>query len=189
MANLAPDRFFDRISAIDVHADLLDRGLTCALLDIDNTIRSRADRMVPPDVRAWLDGTREAGVDLCLLSNNYHKNVPELAAELNLPYIYKALKPLPFGYRAAMRKMHAESRNTVVIGDQLGTDILGARLLGLHAYLVAPLASQDARYALLFRKMEQRLIRRTKERSGAGNAEPEGAPAFARSERSREESQ
>ena len=177
MANLAPDRFFDRISAIDAHADLLDRGLTCGLLDIDNTIRSRADRMVPPDVRAWLDGTRAAGVDLCLLSNNYHKNVPELAAELNLPYIYKALKPL-----------HAESRNTVVIGDQLGTDILGARLLGLHAYLVAPLASQDARYALLFRKMEQRLIRRTKERSGAGNAEPEGAPAFARSERSREES-
>lgn len=189
MAGLGPVRFFDRISDIDAHADLLDCGLTCALLDIDNTIRSRADGLVPPDVRVWLDSTRAAGVDLCLLSNNFHQNVPKLAAELDLPYIYKAMKPLPFGYQAAMQKMQANSRNTVVIGDQLGTDILGARLLGLRAFLVAPLAAQDARYAALLRKAEQRLVRRAKERAGAGSPEPEGAPAFARSERSQEESQ
>lgn len=187
MAGLGPDRFFDRISDIDVHADLMDCGLTCALLDIDNTIRSRADGLVPPDVRTWLDGTVAAGVDLCLLSNNFHQNVPKLAAELDLPYVYKALKPLPFGYQTAMRKMQANPRNTVVIGDQLGTDILGARLLGLHAYLVAPLALQDAGYAVLLRKMERRLVSRAKERSGTGSPEPEGAPAFARSERSQEE--
>lgn len=189
MADLGPDRCFDRISDIDVHADLLDCGVTCALLDIDNTIRSRADGLVPPDVRRWLESTRTAGVGLCLLSNNFHRNVPELAAELELPYIYKALKPLPFGYQAAMRSMHAAARNTAVIGDQLGTDILGARMLGLRAYLVAPLAPCDAWYAALLRKAERRIMQRSKPESDTGGAEPEGAPAFARPKRSQEDPQ
>lgn len=189
MVDLAPDRCFNRISDIDVHSDLLDCGITCALLDIDNTIRLRADGKVPPDVCRWLKNTQEAGVGLCLLSNNFHRNVPELAAELELPYVYKALKPLPFGYQAAMRNMHVAARNTVVVGDQLGTDILGARMLGLRAYLVAPLSPCDVWYAAWLRKVERRIVQRSKPESVPGGAEPEGAPAFVRSERSQEDLQ
>ena len=51
MALLRPDRFFSGITSIDVKADLLDCGLTCALLDMDNTIVSRETHDVPQDVR------------------------------------------------------------------------------------------------------------------------------------------
>lgn len=49
-----PDRYFSRISAIDIERDLLGCGLTHALLDIDNTVRARDTGCVPRDVGMWL---------------------------------------------------------------------------------------------------------------------------------------
>ena len=75
MAVLQPDRYFSRISHIDVAHDLRERGLDTVLLDIDNTLRSRADGRVPADAQAWLDRCAEAGIRVCLFSNNWHENV------------------------------------------------------------------------------------------------------------------
>lgn len=183
MAGLGPTRVFDRISDIDLRADLLDRGLTCALLDIDNTIRSRVDGQVPPDVRSWMAHVRRAGVSLCLLSNNFHSNVPRLAAELDIPYVYRAVKPLPFGYNRALQLMGVPRSAAVMVGDRLGTDILGARLLGMQAYLVAPLAGQAVRTAAF----EQVFGAARTEPRGALGAESEQGSAFTRTDRAADE--
>lgn len=180
MGSWTPDRYFDRISSIDIEHDLCERGLTCALLDIDNTLRSRADGLVPADVRTWLAEARMCGISVCLLSNNLHRNVFELAADLEVPCLGKALKPLPFGFLRAMRQMGAARSETVVIGDQVWTDVVGAKWLGLTAYLVAPLADVDLWYTQLIRKLEARLKGR---RSKTG--EGEAAPAFTKTSASR----
>lgn len=169
-----PDRVFDRISHIDIVNDLLRQGLTGALLDVDNTIRSRADGRVPPDVRAWLQQAQEAGVQLCILSNNWHEDVPRLAAELGLPYVHKAVKPLPFGYRAALRKIARSCDQTVMIGDQLYTDIVGAHAAGMQAYLVGPLSSADLWYA----KALRRIAHPARPEKAGRNHAPETEPAF-----------
>lgn len=174
----APNRVFDRISDIDIAHDLLGCGLTCALLDVDNTIRSRADGQVPPDVRAWLERARRAGVRLCILSNNWHENIPQLAAELNLPYVYKAVKPLPFGYLAALRMMACSCEHAVMIGDQLHTDIAGARAVGMKAYLVGPLSSADLWYAKVLRRVFGPAKPTDPERTRVPEREP--VPAFVR---------
>ena len=158
MGILQPDRCFARLSRIDVDADLRAAGLSTVLLDIDNTLRSRADGKVPPDARWWLARCRDAGVGVCLLSNNWHGNVFDLASELELPIVAKAMKPLPPGYLAAMRAMRSRARCTVVVGDQLFTDIVGARLLGLRSYLVAPLGKVDLPHMALLRTVERALV-------------------------------
>jgi HAD superfamily phosphatase (TIGR01668 family) len=155
MGLLKPDAWFSRISEIDVERDLCARGLRTVLLDIDNTLRSRADGEVPADARAWLARCRQADVRVCLLSNNWHANVFGLATELDLPIIAKALKPLPGGYIVALHTMDARARETVVVGDQLFTDIVGARVLGLRAYLIAPLAEVDLPHMVLLRHVER----------------------------------
>ena len=86
MALLTPDRYFSRISAIDIERDLLGCGLTHVLLDIDNTVRARDTGCVPRDVGMWLGRAREAGVGFCLLSNNWHADVYQFAGELDLPH-------------------------------------------------------------------------------------------------------
>ena len=82
MPLLVPDRYFARLTCINVQRDLLDQGYSAVLLDIDNTVRSRETDSVPADVRDWLDCARKAGLKLCLLSNSWHESAFRFSAEL-----------------------------------------------------------------------------------------------------------
>lgn len=128
------------------------------LLDIDNTIRSRESGEVPRDAGLWLAQARDAGISFCLLSNNWHSNVREFAAELDLPIVAKACKPLPFSYVKAMRKLGASRKESVSVGDQLFTDVVGAHIVGMQAYMVLPLAEVDLKHTLALRNLERGFI-------------------------------
>ncbi len=166
MSLFEPDRYFSRISAIDIRVDLVAQGVAAVLLDVDNTIRSRADNSVPKDVRLWLEKLRAENIKACLLTNNFHANVFDLAKELDLPIVAKALKPLPKGYVRAAKLLGVNRRDTVMIGDQISTDIVGAHLVGMRAFLVCPLVEEDLRHTVVLRGIERIFIARRK---------PEGA--------------
>ena len=73
MPFVSPDKYFSRITRINVERDLLASGLRFVLLDIDNIILTRDTREIPADVREWLDRAQAAGIAFCLLSNNWHE--------------------------------------------------------------------------------------------------------------------
>ncbi|MEF2735912.1 MAG: gamma-glutamyl-gamma-aminobutyrate hydrolase family protein, partial [Bifidobacterium choerinum] len=62
---------------------------------------------VPADVLEWLLRAEAAGVTFCLLSNNWHHGVHELAAAFGWPLVAKAVKPLPPAFAIALRKVGA----------------------------------------------------------------------------------
>lgn len=168
MGFFEPDRFFSRLSRVDIQADLLRRGYRYVLLDIDNTILTRDTHEVPHDVGMWLGQARDAGITFCLVSNNWHESVYALAEQLDLPIVAKAIKPLPFAFHRALKKIGAPKAQTVVIGDQLITDVFGAHFYGMPAYLLAPLVEQDLPHTLFLRRFEKIIM---------GDRKPEGAPA------------
>ena len=156
---IQPERIFEGVTAIDPQADIVAGGYRCVFLDIDNTIRSRETGKVPLDVLVWMRDVLDAGVMLCLLSNNWHDNVFALADELGLPVVAKAMKPLPFGYKAALKQMRISAGQALAIGDQLSTDIWGAHGAGIAAYLVEPLSQTDLKHTVLVRKIERALLK------------------------------
>lgn len=166
MAFLEPDRYFARISRIDIDRDLLALGYRNVLLDVDNTILTRDTHEVPRDVGFWLAKARDAGISFCLVSNNWHEGVYQLANRLSLPIVAKAVKPLPPAFLMALGKLGAKRAETVVVGDQLVTDVMGAHFLGMEAYLLAPLVEQDLPHTLLLRNFERAVM---------GERKPEGA--------------
>lgn len=168
MAFYEPDRYFSRISAINIKQDILGKGFTHVLMDVDNTLLTRDEHTVPHDVLVWLAQMREMGVEMCLLSNNFHQSVYHIADQLELPIVAKALKPLPQGFFMARHKIHGTRKNTLMIGDQLITDIMGAHLAGMSAYLVCPLVDVDLKHTLFVRNIENLFI---------ADKEPEGAQA------------
>lgn len=170
---MQPEKYFSRISQIDIRRDLRDRGFDHVLLDIDNTIRSRADHLVPKDVLVWLGKARDAGISFCLLSNNWHKDIRSFASSLDLEIVAKAMKPLPFAFYAAMKKIGGAKKDTVVIGDQLLTDVIGAHFAGLCAYLVQPLVEVDLKHTVLLRNLENAIL---------DQRIPEGVPSVAQVE-------
>ena len=158
MKAFRPNRFFTRISRIDIEHDIVGAGFDCVLLDVDNTILTRDTHEVPEDVRAWMDDLQAAGVRICLLSNNFHHGVYEWADRLDLPVVAKALKPLPHAFLMALSKMGAKRKTTLMIGDQLITDVWGSHFVGLTCYLVQPLVSTDLWHTLALRHVEKLFI-------------------------------
>lgn len=166
MPFLKPDRYFSRLSKVDIDRDLLALGYRNVFLDVDNTILTRDTHEVPRDVGLWLGQARDAGISFCLVSNNWHEGVYHLAERLSLPIVAKAVKPLPPAFMIALSKLGAKRAQTVVIGDQLVTDVLGAHFMGMKAYLLAPLVEQDLPHTLMLRNFERLVM---------GDRQPEGA--------------
>ncbi len=96
-----------RLSHVDIDRDLLALGYRNVLLDVDNTILTRDTHEVPRDVGFWLAKARDAGIAFCLVSNNWHEGVYQLANRLSLPIVAKAVKPLPPAFLMALRKIGA----------------------------------------------------------------------------------
>ncbi len=154
-----PERFFSRITQIDIQADILDEGIRLLLLDIDNTILTRDTHEVPSDVQEWLQRAQDAGLRICFVSNNWHKSVYQLARSMDLPIVAKSMKPLPFAFCKARSPYGCKRSECLVIGDQLMTDVLGAHTAGLRAYLLQPLVASDLAHTLALRHVEKLLLK------------------------------
>jgi len=124
-------------------ADLAARGFTGIIVDLDNTLVGYGQDDLAAQDLAWLAAARTAGFRMCLVSNNFSERVARVSAAAGVPAISRALKPLPRGFAAALRVLGTPKARTVVVGDQLFTDVLGAKLLGLHCILTEPLVAKD----------------------------------------------
>ena len=117
-------------------------GLSALLLDVDCTLtRYRQD--APPEVLAWVTELRAAGIAVCLVSNGMGGRISRLAERLALPCIFQAMKPLPWGIRAAVRRLQAKPAETAMVGDQLFADIMAGRLAGIRTIFVTPIHPED----------------------------------------------
>ena len=89
------------------------------------------------------------------------------AKRLGLPFVANSMKPLPFGYRRALRILSLPKKNLAVVGDQLFTDVLGAHLAGIRAILVDPV-DEGGGAMLRFRRIFEKRIMEKYPRKGGG---------------------
>ena len=68
-----------------------------------------------------------------------------------------AAKPSRKGYERAMERLGTNTGNTVFIGDQLFTDIWGAKNAGLRNILVKPINPKEEIQIVLKRYLEKNL--------------------------------
>lgn len=147
-----PDVSLDRLAADGV------RGI---VVDLDNTVCAYRRPDLAPGVATWIAQAKARGFALVLVSNNFAERVGAIGAELGIPVVPNALKPLPFAFLRALRALGTRRRETVVIGDQLFTDVLGAKLLGMRTVLTQPLAASDFPLTRVLRFLERTLAGRT----------------------------
>ena len=140
--------------------ELVDEGVRLVLLDRDNTCVPRDASTPPAEVMAWLERAREAGIRLCLVSNNFHSSQVRGSAELmGCEVVDHAMKPLPFALRRAMRLMGAVPGETVMVGDQVYTDVVAGNLARVRTVLVRPQSRKDLWYTHIFRVFERLALR------------------------------
>ena len=62
---------------------------------------------------------------------------------------------MPKNYRQAMALMQTDCNSTVFVGDQIFTDIAGAKLAGIHSILVEPMDPKEEIQIVLKRYLEK----------------------------------
>lgn len=136
--------------------ELVEAGVTCVLIDRDNTVVPRDTKRAPQSALAWLDELRAAGIGICMVSNNFHTaEVEASAAELGMQVVHHAMKPAPFAVRRALALMGAAPEQAVLVGDQVFTDVMAGNLAGVRPILVEPQSTTDLWYTHIFRVFER----------------------------------
>ena len=153
-----PDYYLNSVLSIDLDAQW-SQGIENILLDLDNTLLPRDRDEIPSEFKEWAHLIRAKGFKVCLLSNNWHGRIVDVAGDLDFELVSKAVKPFPPAYLMALHKLKAKAKNTVMIGDQLFTDVLGGTLMGMTTIMVLPLSKQDLKHTLMLRKVEKLIIR------------------------------
>lgn len=147
-----PDEYLDSAYEVD-YEGLYREGYRGVIFDIDNTLVPHG---APADARsiALFERLRAIGLQSILLSNNKEPRVKMFNDAVHSSYLYKAGKPSSRGYEEAMRRMGTDKENTFFVGDQLFTDVWGAKRAGIHSFLVKPIHPKEEIQIVLKRRLE-----------------------------------
>lgn len=155
-----PDQIVKDIHEIDF-TSLRKAGKKALLLDIDDTLIPRNVNTISPMVFEWIVARKEEGFKLCLASNSRHPlRVKYIGETLGLPAMSLGFKPLPFAFWKALELLKARPEESIMVGDQLFMDILGANLLKIHSIFVKHLTEETFLLRKWMRKAENWVLER-----------------------------
>ena len=168
LSRFYPDDWVDSAYQID-YEKIYDRGYRGLIFDIDNTLVPHG---APADERAiaLFARLKTLGFSCCLLSNNQMERVSSFNEPIQVFFIENAHKPSAKNYRRAMEMMGTDERTTLFIGDQLFTDVYGAKRAGIRTVLVRPIHPKEE-IQIVFKRYLERIVlffykRKRKERKG-----------------------
>ncbi|MFT9596365.1 YqeG family HAD IIIA-type phosphatase, partial [Mesobacillus sp.] len=123
-----------------------------------NTLVEWDRPLATPKLIEWFDNMRRHEILVTIVSNNNERRVKSFSDPLQIPFIFQAKKPMTRAFNKALKQMGLRKEETVVIGDQLLTDVLGGNRSGFHTILVVPVAQTDGFVTRFNRKVERRIL-------------------------------
>lgn len=139
---LVPRQKVKTVYEIDL-AQLKKEGYKGIITDLDNTLVGAKDPHATPELIEWLKQVHEMGFQVVIVSNNRHSRVSAFAKPLELSFINSARKPTNYAFHKALNIMKLRPEQTIVVGDQMLTDVFGGNRLGLFTILVDPISIND----------------------------------------------
>ncbi len=129
-----PYEYVESVFSIDYNK-LYDKGYRGIIFDIDNTLVHHGDDSTK-EIDELFTTIQTIGFKTLLLSNNNEDRVKRFLNNIDSLYICNAEKPKVDNYIKAVEMMHIKKEETLFIGDQIFTDILGANKSGIASILV-----------------------------------------------------
>ena len=125
-------------------ASLEVHDIKALLLDLDNTLTTHNNPVPADGVLDWIANMKANGIELLIVSNNKPERVTPFAEVLGLNFVPNGAKPIPIGFRKAIKELGLRKNQVCAVGDQIFTDILGANLAGIRSIFVSPIAPETS---------------------------------------------
>ncbi len=149
-----PNAYLESVQQVDF-AFYYEKGYRGIIFDIDNTLVCHG-APATKEVIAFLSNLKAMGYQVMVMSNNKEPRVKSFADAVGgIGYIYKAGKPAKRSYLSCMHAMHTDESSTLFVGDQLFTDVWGAKRCGIHSILVKPIDKKEEIQIVLKRYLEK----------------------------------
>ncbi len=152
-----PDFIVRSVTEFD-RARLDSIGVRGLLLDVDGALKAHYATEILPEVAAWIAQLQQAQFKLAFFSNGLAERIAPLAASVGVQVFANCCKPLPFECRRAIKEMGIEARQTLIIGDQIFTDVLCGRWVGTLTAYVHPLSPDEPFYTSIKRPFERLVL-------------------------------
>ena len=146
-------------------------GIKALLIDIDNTLAPYEQDLPDEHILAWFDALDKNGIKATLVSNNGRERVELFNSRLGLPAYFKSGKPFAKNLKKAMQNMGSDATNTAMLGDQVLTDVVAGKHIGLRAIIVPPIKDRTSAFFRFKRALEVHAIKRYVKKTGEGSRE------------------
>lgn len=141
---------------------LEENGLCGVIFDLDSTLRTRL-AMPKRQIQEHIWHLSHSGVGLCIVTNNPHILIRRAANLLGVDYVACGVggvprKPHVRGFESAISDvLGTKPVQTLVVGDQLSTDVRGGNEAECPTLLVDPLPGWEWPHIQLKRRKEEKL--------------------------------
>ena len=155
---LKPKVYINSVYNIDLKKLKKTKKMKGIIVDLDNTLVAWGQKEISQKTIDWVKEAKRLGFKICIVSNTNSKRVAEFAKIFNIPYHSKYFKPFSIAFNNGLKILNTKKSETVVIGDQIFTDIWGGNRLKLLTILVVPIVKKDSIGTFLHRNLEKIFI-------------------------------
>ena len=152
-----PNDYVQSVFQIDIEK-LANSGFKGIITDLDNTLVGWDVKTPTKEIQEWFKKANDLGLTITIVSNNNEKRVSVFSKDSDVDFIFKARKPMGRAFKKAIQHMNIKPEETIVIGDQMLTDVLGGNNNGLYTIMVVPVKKTDGFLTRLNRIIERRLL-------------------------------
>ena len=151
---MKPEKVYESLVLIPWD-ELARDGIKTALLDFDNTLGP--DHATEPENYSYrcVKMIQDAGIRCCLVSNAKSGRSAKIAEMLGIPCVTYANKPGTSGVLKAIELMNTTPQESVMIGDQVFTDVIAGNRSGVRTLMVEKLHRPEIWYVMLKRPFEK----------------------------------
>ncbi len=156
-----PDDYYKTVYDIDFLA-LKNQGINVLFIDIDNTLIPYDESFPTDGLRTLFETIKKMSFKILIISNNHLRRVRNFSNLLGCLFVASAKKPTRFGFRRAEKIIGCSNPKEIcLIGDQMMTDVFGAKRMGYYSIVVDALdRSNEKWFTRMNRRVEKRMIDR-----------------------------
>jgi len=153
-------------SVYDVKVELYHSiGVKNVLIDLDNTLDSYRLFSPSPRALALKENLIASGIKIFIISNNHGPRVTAYANALGVECLHSTRKPFAYKVRRLLKEKNYLPEETMLVGDQLITDVLCAKRAGIRVLLTEKIVEED-QWTTHFNRLLDRPIRRYLKKKG-----------------------
>lgn len=157
---LKPNFYFDHYEAITPQW-LSENKIKFIISDLDSTLAPHNETECER-FREWYESIESVGTGLIIISNNNETRVSKFVADHKIVGIWGCKKPSTKKIESELFCKGLVPETTLLLGDQLFTDIWCGKRLGVKTALVKPIKGQEPINIKLKRKIENLIIKNWK---------------------------